>query len=264
MARADAGVVRGHRSRPLGGGTPRPGQAARRGAHRALRPAGRGRAFHRPRRPGGGRPAQLSDSAHVVPVPGRPAQGGRLLLPRVRHHRGAAAVLRGPRHPGRRPPQGRLRPRRPDRRRGPALQARILPPVPVPGRLAAGDLSAAGPGQPAADQAARRPGRGGADHHRPARAARTGRAGVAGPGGPGAAAAARHRHRGERGRRPGGDRPALRRLARAPAAPGDAAGHRRHPGGARLLRDHRHPRAPRSTTPTRATPASSGWNGSGS
>ena len=45
----------------------------------------------------------------------------RLLLPGVRHHRGAAAVLRRPRHPRRRPPQGRQRPRRPDRRRRPAL-----------------------------------------------------------------------------------------------------------------------------------------------
>ena len=43
-------------------------------------------------------------------------------------------------HPGRRPPQGRQRPRRADRRRRPALPQRLLPPVAVPRRLAAGDL----------------------------------------------------------------------------------------------------------------------------
>ena len=56
--------------------------------------------------------------AALVPGAGpRTVEGGapgldRLLQPRVRHHRGAAAVLRRPRHPGRRPPQVRLRPRR--------------------------------------------------------------------------------------------------------------------------------------------------------
>ena len=43
--------------------------------------------------------------------------------PGVRHHRRAAAVLRRPRHPRRRPPQGRQRPRRPAGGRRPALQA---------------------------------------------------------------------------------------------------------------------------------------------
>ena len=79
----------------------------------------------------------------------------RLLLPGVRHHRGAAAVLRRPRHPGRRPPQDRQRPRRPDHRRRAALPARLLPPVAVPRRLAAGDLPGPRPRR-AADRAAAR------------------------------------------------------------------------------------------------------------
>ena len=48
----------------------------------------------------------------------------RLLLPGVRHHRRAPAVLRRSRHPGRRPPQDRQRPGRPDHRCRPALPAR--------------------------------------------------------------------------------------------------------------------------------------------
>ena len=56
----------------------------------------------------------------------RRAAPDRLLLARVRHHRGAAAVLRRPGHPRRRPPQVRLRPRRADRRRRPVLQDRLL------------------------------------------------------------------------------------------------------------------------------------------
>ena len=53
------------------------------------------------------------DPRRVVPGPRRqPAALGRLLLPRVRHHRGAAPVLRRPRRARRRPPQGGQRPRR--------------------------------------------------------------------------------------------------------------------------------------------------------
>ena len=52
------------------------------------------------------RPHRLPDPAAVVPAPAGPADGApaerdRLLLARVRHHRGAAAVLRRPRHPRR-------------------------------------------------------------------------------------------------------------------------------------------------------------------
>ena len=57
-----------------------------------------------------GRPGRVPHRRPLVPglrrrEPGR-AQGDRLLLAGVRHHRGAAAVLRRPGHPGRRPPQG--------------------------------------------------------------------------------------------------------------------------------------------------------------
>ena len=50
----------------------------------------------------------------------------RLLLAGVRHRRRPAAVLRRPRHPGRRPPQGRQRPRRPARGCRAALPRRLL------------------------------------------------------------------------------------------------------------------------------------------
>ncbi len=107
-----------------------------------------------------GRPRRLPDGRSVVPglrgrEPGR-AEGHRVLLTRVRHHRGAAAVLRRPGHPGRRPPEGGQRPRRADHRRRAALPAGLLPPVAELGRLAAGALPAARPQCPAADAAARR------------------------------------------------------------------------------------------------------------
>ena len=54
----------------------------------------------------------------------------------------------------------------------------------------------------------------------------------------------------DRGR--GGHRPALRRRHRAPAAPGDPAGHRRRAGALRPSAS-----TPRCSTPTRATPGSS-------
>ena len=78
-----------------------------------------------------------------------------LLLAGIRHHRGAAAVLRRPGHPGRRPSEGGQRPRRPDHRRRPALPAGLLPAVTECRRLAAGALSAAGPELLAVDLAAR-------------------------------------------------------------------------------------------------------------
>ena len=75
--------------------------------------------------------------------------------PGVRHHLGAAAVLRRPRHPRRRPPQDGQRPRRPADRRRPALPARLLPPAVLARGLAAGDLPGARPRR-AADHAAAR------------------------------------------------------------------------------------------------------------
>ena len=59
-------------------------------------------------------------------------------------------------------------------------------------------------------------------------------------------------------------RPPLRRQLRAPAAPGAAPGRRRRTRPARLVAHHRRPRARRSSTPTRATPASSASSGSAS
>ena len=58
----------------------------------------------------------------------QPAAAGRLLLARVRHRRGAPAVLGRPRRAGRRPPEGGQRPRRAARRRRPLLPPRLLPP----------------------------------------------------------------------------------------------------------------------------------------
>ena len=126
----------------------------------AARRAGRGRGV--PRR--GSRAAHadldgLPDRRPLVPAParrGRRRSGrDRLLLAGVRHHRRAAAVLRRPRHPGRRPPQGRQRPRRADHRRRPALPARLLQAVAVPRGLAAGELPGPRPRR-AADLAAAR------------------------------------------------------------------------------------------------------------
>ncbi len=92
--------------------------------------------------PGSAPPPRTSTPICTPPlVPGavrRPARRRRLLLARVRRRRGPAPVLRRPRHPRRRPPQGRQRPRRPPDRRRTALPARLLPPVPRQGRLAAG------------------------------------------------------------------------------------------------------------------------------
>ena len=70
-----------------------------------------------PPRCGAGRPGGVPLRRPLVPAPGRRrSRGHRVLLARVRHHRRAAAVLRRPGHPGRRPPQGRQRPGRADRR----------------------------------------------------------------------------------------------------------------------------------------------------
>ncbi len=72
------------------------------------------------------RPTSTSTSPATAGSSARPVRRGadvdRLLLPGVRHHRRAAAVLRRARHPGRRPPEDRQRPRHPDRRRRAALQ----------------------------------------------------------------------------------------------------------------------------------------------
>ncbi len=77
----------------------------------------------------------------LVPVagPGR-ARRHRVLLAGVRHRVGAPAVLRGPGHPRRRPPEDRQRPRRADHRDRPVLPVGLLQAVAVARRLAAGAL----------------------------------------------------------------------------------------------------------------------------
>ena len=188
--------------------------------------------------------------AAVVPEVGRGGRGrcprlDRLLLPRVRHHRGAAAVLRRPRHPGRRPPQVRLRPRRADRRCRPLLQDRLLQAVAQPRRLAAGELPGPRPGRPAAGPAAR--GRRHALRRRPRPARRPHARGprLEGAGRPGAAAAARLRRRGQRRLPAQHHRPAVRRRRRAPPAAGDAARHRRRARAAAVVAADRRPGAGR-------------------
>ena len=185
----------------------------------------------------------------------------------VRHHRGAAAVLRRPRHPGRRPPQGRLatsacRSSASACCTGPATSRQSL----SARRLAAGALPVARPAGPAADAAARR-------RRQPGRV-------IAVPLPEGRDAARRRSGWPQVGRVPlllldtdieendagraRGHRPALRRRPGPPAQAGDAARHRRRPGGARVLRAHRPPGSRRCSTPTRATPASSASSGSAS
>ncbi len=108
-------------------------------------------------------PRRLPGQPPLVPGPERPARRHRLLLTRVRHHLGAAAVQRRPRHPRRGPPQGRQRPRRAADRRRAALPARLLPAEPVPRGLAAGALPGPRPQLAARHPAARgrrHPGRG--------------------------------------------------------------------------------------------------------
>ena len=117
----------------------RPGPAPGCGEPRAARGARRRPGLPRPARCGEGRPRRLPRRRALVRPQGRRrgADPDRLLLPGVRHHRRAAAVLRRPRHPGRRPPQGRQRPRRPAGRRRPALPRRLLQAVALARGLAA-------------------------------------------------------------------------------------------------------------------------------
>ena len=137
LARADPRPVRRAGPQALEGRPARPGRAARRPgpgpARRARRRPRVRRAGQRRRRRPGRLPARagLVHQARGRGGRRRRAARDRLLLGGVRHHRRAAAVLRRPRHPGRRPPQGRLRPRRADRRGGPVLQDRLLQAVAV-------------------------------------------------------------------------------------------------------------------------------------
>ena len=118
VAPADARPVRRDRPQALGQGPQGPGRACCPPCppHELADLAADEEFVARVARRGRG-PADLPHRAALVPAWAAEVEGGapaldRLLQPRVRHHRGAAAVLRRPRHPRRRPPQGRLRPRR--------------------------------------------------------------------------------------------------------------------------------------------------------
>ncbi len=186
----------------------------------------------------------------------------RVLLPGVRDHRGAAAVLRWSRHPRRRPPQGRQRHGRADHRGRPVLPARVLPPVAVARGLAAGDLSGQRPRRAAAHAAARRRRLGSARDGRPSRRQVPRRADLDRPGRPRTPAAARLQHRAQRRSRRRRDGPAVRRWRGAPVAAGDAARDRRCAGPAAVQPDQRcagtrgvpHQRGPRRLPRSRADP----------
>ena len=268
LAPAHAGRVPCRGPRGVGRRQPRPGATPReRWAGPGSRSWPRDEVFRAAARVRPQRPGDLPERGAVVPplaaVRTRRAPIA-LLLAGVRHHRRAAAVLRRPRHPRRRPPQGRLRPRRPADRRRAALQARLLQAVAAPRGLAAGDLPGPRPRRAAARAAARggRHPRHGVD--RPAGRPRPGRPDLRRQRRPGPAAAARQRRRAEPAALPRRHRPAVRRHQRAPAAPGAPARRRRRPRAPRLLPASPAPRSPRSSTPTRATPASSAWSGSAS
>ena len=119
------------RSRRVGRHAPRPGAPARHSSRRSgssalaadpafLRFLGRGRTTSCTRYLEA--PRWFQTRGRVAAAP------GGLLLARVRHRRGAPAVLRRPRRPRRRPPEGGQRPRRAARRRRPLLPPRLLPP----------------------------------------------------------------------------------------------------------------------------------------
>ncbi len=82
------------------------------------------------------RPNDLPHRRSLVPAAwaGRRPGRDRLLLTGVRHHRRAPSVLRRPRHPGGRPPQGGLRPRGPHRRRRACSTSTATSSRPCPGR----------------------------------------------------------------------------------------------------------------------------------
>ena len=207
----------------------RPAADARR--HRAGAPAGagRGRGLPAAAARGAGRSRALPVRAALVPAAdGAGPVARRVLLPRVRRDRGAAAVLGRPRRAGRRPPQGGERPRRAARRHRPLLRRGLLPAVARGERAAAGGLPGAEP-RGAADGARdggrrradprldRRPG-----HHRA-------RAGVAGRGRAGQPVPARREPARQHARGACRHRPPLRRQHRASPAAGDPARGRRRP-----------------------------------
>ena len=158
---------------------------------------------------------------------GQPAAARRLLLARVRHRRGAPAVLGRPRRAGRRPPEGRLRPRRAARRRRPVLPPRLLPPGAVSRRLAAGALPRPRPVRDGAAPVRR------TSRSRSTSPASRARARCGGPTSGASPLYLLDADVEDNPPRPAhGHRPALRRRHRAPAAAGDPARRRRRAGAA--------------------------------
>ena len=143
-----------------------PGRDARGGSARPARAARGRRRLPRPPDPCRGPARRAPRKRGLVPDPVRRARGDRLLLPRVRAQRGAAAVLGRARDPRRRPPQGGQRPRRADRRRRPLLPQRLLPPGAHAERRAGGAVRRPRPRAAAAHAGARR-------RRRPARRSRS-------------------------------------------------------------------------------------------
>ncbi len=225
------GPVRAARPPPLGRDprrSPRRAPANAAGAPGRARPR-RGLPWlgRRPRPRAPGAPGRDPD-----PGAGRPP-ARRLLLAGVRRLLDPSAVLRRPRDPGRRSPEGGVGPRRAARRRRPALRARLLPPVALRRRPPAGRLRSAARGRAAArPRARRRPPAGdrgdrAADDDDP-------RPDLAGAGRPRPPAPPRHGRGGER--RGGADDhgPPLRRVRRAPAEAGDPPRGRRRPRARRV------------------------------
>ena len=182
--------------------------------------------------------------------------------PGVRDRGGAPAVQRRPRHPGRRSPEERVRPRRAHRRRRPVLPRRLLPPGDLARGLAGGELSGARPRRPADGRAAQRRRLGRERRARAARRRGAHRPHLAAARRPRVPAAARHRRARELGGAARRHRPPLRRRRRAPPAAGAAARHRRRPRREDLHRARRASRPPRCSTPTRVTPDSRGSSAS--
>ncbi len=230
----------------LGGLERRSGRDVQRAAAGPDRGPGRRSGLPRPAARGRAGPARLYVGSALVRrgrAGGYGPGGGGLLFPGVRHHRGAAAVLRRPGHPGRGSPEVGQRPRRAADRGRPAVPARVLHPVAVRRRLAGRALPGRRPERPVARAPARRRGPARPRRGQPDRRPPAGRPGLGGAGGPDPAAAARLLRGGERAGPARGHRPAVRRRQRAPAPAGTAARHRRDARGAGLLRADRAPLA---------------------
>ena len=137
---------------------PQPGRAAARPAAGDARRRGGRRELRGDGGPGRAPPRRLRLRARagcVPPIAEAAGHAGGLLLARVRPRRRHPALLGRPRHPGRRPPEVGVRPRRAAGGRGPALPQRLLPPVARPRRRPARAL----PGHRLVGPAALRPDR---------------------------------------------------------------------------------------------------------